>query len=181
MPTGDQSYELRLPEGGEIYAPEAANDPVVKALMEGYKELGYSQRDLDITLGAIKVMADRGVLQPPFDPAAEVAALGDNGAVRQQEQQTWLTSLHERKEIGDDEFGELMTLVPTAKGTRALEQLRKIMTESTTGAVLPTTTTVDPKAQAQQEAKDMAADKRYRTDRDFQRQADLKWKQAFGA
>lgn len=180
MPTGDASYQLTLPEGVEAFVPNAANDPVILKIAEAFKAAGKPQSAMNDIFGLVKILADGGAIQPPFDPAAETAALGDGGAALQQEQQTFLTSLKDRGELSEGAFGELMTLVPTANGTRAIQELRKLMTTNNDGAQLPNGQALDAKAQAQKDARDLAADPRYKTDRNFKKAADEAYKAAFG-
>lgn len=181
VPTGDATYNLTLPEGLEQWIPDAAADPAIKALAEHYKAEGLPQRTLDNALGALKVLADKGMIPPPLNFAAETAALTENGVdgrARQTGLETHLRALHERKELSDGELSELMSLVPTANGVRALEKLTKTMTDTT--AKLPGAGD-QPTGQdaAIAKAKELRRDSRYETDAKFRKEADAAWRSAY--
>lgn len=154
-----------------------ASDPAILALQEHAKSAGWTQGQYQDVLSSLEVFAEKGLLEPLFDPAAEVAKLGANGAAQMQEQESFLTSLKGRGELSDEGFGELMTLVPTAAGTRALAELRKVMGPA--GIIQTPQVDVTPAEQMMAEARAERLDPRYNADPKYRRAADLKWEQAW--
>lgn len=182
MPETADGYALAENDFVKTYVPNAADDPAIQTLREHFHETGATQGEFNRVFDSLQVMVDKGIIPPPLNPEAEIAALsagGVDGRARMVEQETWLRSLQTRGDIDEEGFGELMSLVPTARGTRALEQLRKTMT--TTNVQPPgDKTTPDPAAEAQAAAQAMHSDPKYRTDRQFKRAADAAWREAFG-
>lgn len=172
-------YAVNLPAELVKYTGEPS-DPAMKALREYAVEQKWSQGQFDDTLGVIKAFADKGVLHEMFDPAAEAAKLGDNAPARRQEVEVFAKSLLERKEIDDAEFGELMSLAPTAAGVTLMEKLRKMMGPGA-GVTAPRAGDGPQESPEMAEAKAMRLDPKYDTDSRFKRAADAAWIKAFQA
>jgi hypothetical protein len=168
-----------------VLGKDLAQDPAVTALREAALEKGWTPRQFNERIAeTIEILADRGLLQPNFDPAAERAALGENGSARQQELETFIGGLKTRGDIDDAEYGELMSLVPTASGVKALEKLRKMMAPGNDTPAPGGDTPAGGQpgdSEAQAEARALARDPRYETDPKFRREADRKFMEAFGA
>ena len=164
MPESFEAYQVNLPAELVKYTGPA-DDPAMKALREHAVEQKWSQGQFDDTLGVIKAFADKGVLLPMFDPAAEAAKLGENAGPRRQEVETLAQSLKARGEISDEEFGEMTSLAATAAGVTLMEKLRKMMGPNGTPPATPPGPNDGP-----QDSEGMAAAK-----------ADKAWIDAFNA
>jgi hypothetical protein len=182
VPGKDEAYAINVPDTIKPYLG-GENDPGLAALQGYARKSGWDQGRFDDTLGFLEHCAGEGLLGEAFDPGRELAALGDNGKARMAEQETFLTSVKERGEIDDAEFGELMSLTATAKGVTALEKIRKMMGPAGVAPKAPGGEggLVGDKASQQAEARQMAADPRYGKDPAFTREADGKWKLAFSS
>ncbi len=179
MPETADGYALNIPEAlGKIITPEKlAADPMIATLREHYKAAGRTQGDFDNLFEALGLLEAKGFVPAPIDFAAERAALGENGAARQGEVETFAKSLKARGDIDDAEFGELMSLAPTAAGVRLVEKLRKM---TGTGKIDPPNGQgADPGEAAKAEAQAMARDPKYGVDRQFTKEADAKFMAAF--
>lgn len=180
VPETADGYALNVPDNLKgIVNPEALGaDPMIKAVRDIFKAQGKSQGDFDTLFSTIGELEKLGFVPKPLDFAAERAALGENGQQRQAEVETFAKSLKDRGDITDAEFGELMSLQPTAAGVSLVEKLRK-MTGSNGGPTPPTPDNADPQAAAQDEARAMARDPKYQTDRAYRQKADAAWVAAF--
>jgi hypothetical protein len=147
-------------------------DPVAAELRAFAHANGLPQGWIDQQANLVKHLSEKGLLGDAFDPAAELTALGENGPARQQEQETFLTSLKENGQLDDDEYSELMQLVPTAAGTRALEKMRARMTGNTDALQPPAAPSGDPKADQLAKYRAQRADPKYETDKAFRKQTD---------
>jgi hypothetical protein len=181
VPESFEAYQVNLPPELVKYTG-AATDPVMKALREHALEQKWPQGRFDDTLSLIKVFADKGVLVPLFDPAAEAAKLGDKGAARRQDVEIFAKSLKSRNEITDEEFGEMASLAATAAGVQLVEKLRKMMGDAgKTPIDAPSGGDQSASSPAMAEAQTMRADPRYGKDSTFTRSADRKWVAAWEA
>lgn len=180
VPETAAGYALNIPESlkGALNAEALANDPAIVALRDHYKAQGRPQGDFDKLFEAMGVLQDKGILGKPVDFAAETAALGANGVARQKEVETFAQSLKQRGEITDAEFGDLMSLAPTASGVSLVEKMRswKPVTDLKNPGDTPA---VDPKEKAQADARTLAEDPKYGKDRAFTQAADEAYKKAF--
>jgi hypothetical protein len=118
-PGGRARRPRRLPAdalGGRREDLGAGGRPGAEDLREAAKEKGWTQGQFNERLGeTINILAEKGLLQANFDPAAETAKLsegGKDGKARQQEVQVFADSLKARGDIDDAEYGELMSLSP---------------------------------------------------------------------
>lgn len=179
MPDSPDGYKINAPETLKAFTGNLDTDPAVKTLREFYKEGGRSQGEFDNLFEALGHLADKGLISKPLDFAAERAALGENAAGRQAELETWAKGLKARGQLDDQEFGEVMSLTPTAAGVRALEKLRAMSNQTAGGPVPPAGDVPAPDA-AKEEARAMARDPKYGKDRNFTRAADAKWIEAYG-
>lgn len=178
VPEAPEGYKVNLTDEARAALGMTDNDPMVSELAKFAHANGKPQGWVDDALEAAAALASAGVFDAGFDPAAEVAKLGENGPARQREVETFAEALKMRGEITDEEFGALMSLVPEAAGTTLLEKLRKMM--GANGAVpAPNGTQTDPTEAAKEEARALARDPRYETDRAFRAMADEKFKLAF--
>lgn len=180
MPDAADGYVMNVPDNlkGIIDPGKLAADPMIAAVREHFKATGRTQGEFDQLFDTLGTLEAKGFIPKPLDFAAERAALGDNGAARQGEVETFAKALKQRGDIDDAEFGELMSLAPTAAGVRLVEKLRK-MTGDTTIKPPGEGGDADPKAAAQAEARALARDPRYEKDRQFRAEADAKYKAAF--
>jgi hypothetical protein len=182
VPETPDGYQLKLSEAAKTTLGSLEGDPVFASLREAAKEKGWTQGQFNERIGeAIEIMADKGLLVPNFDPAAEIGKLsegGKDGKARQQEVQVFADSLKARGDIDDAEYGELMSLAPTAAGVKLVEKLRAMA--ATGGTALPGGDG-GATAEAQKEAaREMRRDERYDKDPTFRREADLAYRKAWG-
>lgn len=185
VPADAAGYAINIPDSLKTFVAAEPGDPAWQTLAKHAADQKWPQGRVDDAVALLEAFAKEGQLEPVFDPAAETAKLGANGKAQQQEQETFLTALKARGDINEDDFGELMSLVPTAAGTRALAKLRGLMGPA--GAAIPPPAT-DPveggqagDTAAQAEARKMARDPRYGVDSKFTKQADAAWMAAFSA
>lgn len=184
MPDTADGYAANLPDNLKAYvnAENLAADPMTKAVREHFKETGKNQGDFDNLFETLGVLEAKGFIPKPIDFAAETAKLsegGKDGKARQQEVETYANALKARGDLDDEEFGELMTLAPTAAGVRLIEKLRT-MTQQNDPTKAPAGDAQGTQEAAQAKAREMARDPRYHTDRGFQKEADRLWKEAYG-
>jgi len=177
VPETADGYTVNL-DGLETWTRDA-DDPALKALREGFKEMGKTQGAVDDALDALRVLSKAGLIPPPFDAQAEVAKLGDGGAERMKDVETFLRALHDRGELDPDEFAELMSVVPTAAGVRGFEKLRKAMSQDNTKVDPPADPPADPRAAKLAEARALRMDPKYETDPEFRKRADRAYQAAF--
>ncbi|HZL00475.1 MAG TPA: hypothetical protein VFC47_11310 [Caulobacteraceae bacterium] len=181
VPATAADYTLNIPDGLKAYivSPEAlATDPLLAAIREHFAAAKRPQGDFDTLFEALGVAQAKGLLSPPIDFKAQREALGENGAARQAEVETFAKSLKARGDIDDGEFGELMSLAPMAAGVRLVEKLRK-MGNQPSGVAPPPAAADNPASAAQAEAKAMARDPRYGKDSAFTKAADAAWQKAY--
>lgn len=185
MPTEPGGYSFNISEAAQGVLGDLAGDPAVEALRAAALAKGWSQGQFDDRIGtAIDVLAEAGLLEPGLNPTAELAKLGENGAARRQEVETFATQLKDRGEIDDGEYAELVSLAPTASGVTLMEKLRKMMTPSGASATPAggdnTPAGGEPGDTPEQaEARTMRRDPKYDSDREFRRAADQKFAAAF--
>jgi hypothetical protein len=179
IPETADGYALNVPDNlKSILAPESlAKDPMVATIREHFKSTGRTQGEFDQLFDTIGVLQAKGFVPKPLDFAAERAALGENGAARQAEVETFAKAMKSRGDLDDAEFGELMSLAPTRAGVTLVEKLRKMTGNET--VKLPTDNVEDPKAAEQKAAQAMQDDPRYQTDRKFRKAADEAYMKAF--
>jgi hypothetical protein len=147
-----------------------ADDPAIKELREFAFAEKWPQSRMDDTLKLMQHFADKGLLGDSFDPAAEIAALGENGKAQMEEQETFINAAVANGKITEAEAEELLTLSVTANGTRALAALRKMMGEAGL-VVAPAGGGVDHAANLNR-AKEMRRDPQYDSDPKFRKEAD---------
>lgn len=179
MPADAAGYTVNLADEGKTALGLTDDDPIVTGLAEYAAKNGKPQGYVDDVLEAAAELAKAGLFDSGFDPKAETEKLGENADGRRREVELFGESLKARGEIDDEEFGELMSLSPTAAGVSLIEKLRKRMTDQ--GKIVPPTggDTNDAEA-AKTKAREMAADPKYQNDRTFRREADKAWAAAFG-
>lgn len=178
IPDTADGYAFTVSDKARGLLGDVSQDPAVAAAREFAKSKGWTQGQFDDHIGGlVNHLAEKGLFEPTFDPKAQTTALGEHGATRQRELYTFAESLKTRGEINEEQFGELISLIPTKPGTELLEFLRKQMRGGgvDTGGG-PAGDTADAKAKAQQ----MAADPKYHTDRAFRKEADAAWVAAYG-
>lgn len=184
VPEAADGYAFNLSEKGKAVWGDVADDPAIKAIREHAHAAGKPQGYIDDVTEVMNVLAEKGLLEPPFDPAAELAKLGEGGEARRTEAELFAQAWKARGDLDDEEFGELMSLTPTAAGVRLVEKLRKSMVNAPAikadmpaaqGAAQPGDTP------AQAEARAMARDERYGKDKAFTREADRKFQEAFSS
>lgn len=181
VPEAPEGYAVTLPDNLVKYTG-AADDPVMKALRDHAVEQKWPQGKFDDTVGLIKVFADKGVLLPLFDPAAEAAKLGDKAPARRAEVETFAKALKERGEINDEEFGEIAALAATASGVTLFEKMRKWMVPGVgAGPIPPGQSDQSQDSPEMAAAKEMRLDPKYNSDSRFKRAADAAWVAAFKA
>lgn len=180
VPEAADGYAVNLPPELAKYTGDAS-DPAMKALRDHAAAEKWPQGRFDEVMGLLKVFADKGVLTPMFDPAAERAKLGDRGEARQQEALAFATALKDRKEISDEEFGELASLAVTAPGVGLMEKLRKMMGPAGAQPIPPGPGDQSGESPAMDAAKALRADPKYGKDSRFTRAADKAWTEAFEA
>jgi hypothetical protein len=176
-PDAADGYGFTVSDKARSALGDISNDPAVKEAQAYAFEQGWTRGEFDKNVGGlVNHLVEKGLFEPTFDPAAETAALGEHGATRQRELQTFLDSVKTRGEIDDAQYGELSRLVPTAAGTRALEWLKGQMRGGGLDTGGDGAAVEDGKAKAME----MAQDPRYRSDRVFRAEADAAWVAAFG-
>lgn len=180
VPEAADGYQVNLDDAAKASLGLTDKDPMVEALSKFAHESGKPQGWLDDVMEGAAALAKAGLFDGGFDAAAEATALGDNAAGRRREVEVFAQSLKDRGEIDDGEFGELMSLSPTANGVKLIEKMRKMMGDqgkipAPGGEGKP----VDAGEAAKEEARKMAADPRYEKDRAFKVEADKAWMKAF--
>ncbi len=176
VPETADGYAVTLADPLKAYfSGDPAADPAVAALREHFKATGKSQGEFDALFENLQVLVDKGIIPPPLNLEAEVTALaegGKDGKARQGEQETFLRALKDRGELSDETFGELMSLVPTANGVRALEQLRKAMTGNAGDIQAPKDAADEAKKAREIEVLGALKDPKYQSDNTFRKAAD---------
>lgn len=179
VPEAADGFKVNLPAEFAKFAGDAT-DPAMVALREHAVAEKWSQGRFDDTMSLIKVFAGKGLLDQVYDPAAEAKKLGDKAEPRRQEIETFATSLKERGEIDDAEFGELAAMSLTAAGVTVLEKLRKMMGPG--GGEPKTPGGGEPAGgSAMDQANAMRLDPKYDSDGTFRRKADKAWVDAWNA
>lgn len=173
VPETADAYAFTPSEDAAKILGDMSNDPALKTLREAAKEKGWTQGQFNERIvETVNILASKGLLQANFDPAAEVAKLsegGKDGKARQQEVQVFADSLKARGDITDVEYGELMSLMPTAAGVNLVEKLRAM---STKGGAPIAPGGGDGNVDALAQARAMRLDPKYETDPTYRRQAD---------
>lgn len=182
VPAAADGYAWDLSDKGKsVWGEDVKADPAVKALSEHFQAQGWSQRRVNDVAEAMNVLADKGLIEPPFDPSAELAKLGENGAARVTEAENFVKAMQARGELTEEEFGEAMSLTPTAAGVSLLEKLRAGRKDPiVTDAGGPSAHAQPGDTPAQAEARALSRDERYGKDKAFTKEADAKWMTAFG-
>lgn len=182
MPETAEGYAANLSEAAQkVWGADLTADPAFVEARAWAKEQGMSQGEFDRNVvGLMERLAEKGVIEPAFDPAAELAQLGENGETRRREAELFAEAWKARGELDDAEFGELMSLTPTAAGVRLVEKMRKAMANPPTLEASPAPgTDANGDTAAQAAARAARADPRYENDPAFRRQADRAWMEAF--
>lgn len=172
-----EAYAINLDDEGRQALGLQDDDPLVAGLRSYAATSGKPQGWLDDVLEGAAHLAREGLFDAGFDPAAEAAALGENAAGRRREVEVFAQGLKDRGDLDEAEFGELMSLSPTAAGVRLVEKLRRMMG---TGQI-PAPGGVPDEAQeaARTQAREMRKDPRYETDRQYRAEADAAWRAAW--
>lgn len=178
VPESADAYQVNLDEAGREALGLTDGDPLVEGLRKYAHEKGKPQGYVDDVLEAAAEMARAGLFDAGLDPAAEAAALGENAEGRRREVEVFGQALKARGDITEAEYGELMSLAPTAAGVTLIEKLRKMMTDN--GQIKPPGDAPSPEDAAKEEARNLAKDPKYGKDRAFTAEADRKWAAAFG-
>jgi hypothetical protein len=178
VPEKPDGYSLTFSEKAKGLVGDLSNDPLVKALQEHAHTNKWPQKDFQRMAEVLELAAEKGLLEPPIDAKAEAAKLGKDGEQRQRDMETYLQALQARTDIDAEMFGEGMTLGATANGIKLLEFFRKQMPNG--GRIDPPLGALSGDVSADQaRAREMARDPKYNTDRDFRREADALWQNAF--
>lgn len=178
VPEAVDGYAVNVSDTAREKLGLTDGDPMVAALSKFAHESGKPQGWMDDVMEGAAVLAEGGLFDGGFDPAAEAAALGENADGRRREVEVFAESLKTRGEIDEGMFGELMSLSPTANGVKLIEYMRKQMGaggeipkpgggQAESGDVLKA------------KAKEMRADPRYENDRSFRAEADEAFKIAY--
>lgn len=179
-PDKADGFALNLSDKAKAGLGDMTNDPALAAVREHALAKGWTQGEFDDRIGeTLNVLAEKGLLAPAFDPAAELAKLGEGGKAKQEDLQVFAKNLLERKEITADEYEEFMSLVPTAAGTLLLGKMRRMM--GAAGEIKVEGTPAETKDQLMERARNQRRDPRYNTDPQFQRETDELRKRAFAA
>lgn len=178
VPTKAEDYAVNLSDEAKTGLGLTDDDPMVKTLQDHALKNGKPQGWLDDVMEAAGVLNAAGLLDGAFDPAAELAKMGENGAALRTEAETYAGALKERGEISDDAYGELMSLTPTAAGVELIRYFRKAANHEA-GFDAPQGDAVTGKEALQAKAQEMARDPRYETDRAFRKEADALYMKAF--
>ncbi len=179
VPEGVDGYAVNVSDTAREKLGLTDGDPMVEALSKFAHESGKPQGWLDDVMEGAAALAEAGLFDSSFDPAAEAAALGENADGRRREVEVFAESLKTRGEIDEGMFGELMSLSPTANGVKLIEYMRKQMGA---GGDIPKPTEGQGATlnEAQEEARTLSRDPKYGKDRAFTADADRKWMAAFG-
>lgn len=146
-----------------------AEDPIIKGLTEIAAKSGMTQGAVDDFLKTAAEMAKAGLFDTGFDPAAEMAALGENAAGRRREVEIFADALKSRGEGFDDGMHqELMSLSPTANGIKLVEFFRKLAGPAGE-IVAPDKSGPTAKEEALAKWREQRVDPRYQTDKDFRK------------
>ncbi|GAW42427.1 hypothetical protein SH203_02843 [Brevundimonas sp. SH203] len=146
-----------------------ADDPIIKGLTEIAAKSGMTQGAVDDFLKTAAEMAKAGLFDTGFDPAVEMAALGENAAGRRREVEIFADALKARGEGFDDGMHqELMSLSPTANGVKLVEFFRKLAGPAGE-IVAPDKGGPTAKDEALAKWREQRVDPRYETDKDFRR------------
>ena len=178
VPEAADGYRVNLDDEAKGRLGLGDDDPLVKGLFEAAAEGKKPQGWVDDVLQGAAELAKRGLFDAGFDPKAEAEALGENADGRRRDAEVWAKGLMDRGVIDEGEFGELMSLTPTAAGVKLIEKLKGLAGPA--GDIqAPTDGGIAPGEAKKAKAREMAADKRYGRDRAFTREADAAWKEAF--
>lgn len=178
VPDKPEAYAVNVSDEVKTGLGLVDDDPMVKALQAHAHENKKPQGWLDDVMEAAGVLNAKGLLDGAFDPAAELAKMGENGAAVRTEAETYAGALKERGEISEDAYGELMSLTPTAAGVELIRYFRKAANQEA-GFDPPEGGGVSSEEALQKKARDMAADPRYETDKAFRKEADALYIKAF--
>lgn len=174
-----EAYVVNLDDDAKTALGLVDGDPLVGHLQKLAHDGKWPQGRVDDFLTTAADMARAGLFDAGIDPAAEAAALGENAAGRRREVEVWAESLKERGEISEGEFGELMSLSPTANGVTLIEKIRKL---AGAGGGIPKPQPADEAGDQkalQDKAREMRRDPRYETDKEFRGDADRAWREAW--
>ena len=176
---GGYSFDGLSDKGKGVWGSDLAGDPAIQAVTEMAHAAGWSQRRMDDVVSVMNALADKGLIDAPFDPAAELQKLGANGSARVTEAENYVKALQARGEIDAEMAAELTTLTPTAAGVKVLEWLQ---TGKPMALDAPATGDGDGRAgdtAAQAVARAARQDPRYDSDPHFRRKADQDFRTAF--
>lgn len=177
VPERADGYRVNLDDEAKGRLGLGDDDPLVKGLFEAAAEGKRPQGWVDDVLEGAAELAKRGLFDAGFDPKAEAEALGENADGRRRDAEVWAKGLMDRGVIDEGEFGELMSLTPTASGVKLIEKLKGLAGPA--GDIQAPSAAGDSAGDLKAKAQAMAGDPRYHTDRDFKREADEMWKKAY--
>lgn len=178
VPDTPEAYAVNVSDEVKTGLGLTDDDPMVKALQAHAHDTKKPQGWLDDVMEAAGVLNAKGLLDGVFDPAAELAKMGENGAALRTEAETYAGALKERGEISEDAYGELMSLTPTAAGVELIRYFRKAANQEA-GFDAPSEGGPTSQEVLQQKAQEMARDPKYGTDRAFTKEADALWIKAY--
>lgn len=182
-PDKADGYALNFSDAAKAQLGDLTGDPAVQAVREHALAKGWTQGEFDDRITeTLNVLAEKGLLAPSFDAAAEVAKLSEgglNGKGRQQDVEVFAKNLQTRGEIDQDLYNELVSLAPTAAGVRLVEYFRKEMGAKGEIQLPPGDGQINV-AEAKAQAKSMRQDPRYETDPKFRAETDRLAMQSYG-
>lgn len=178
VPEAPDGYQINLADEAKTRLGLGDDDPLVKGLFEAAAEAKKPQGWVDDVLEGAAELAKRGLFDAGFDPKAEAEALGENADGRRRDAEVWAKGLMERGVIDEGEFGELMSLTPTAAGVKLIEKL-KVLAGPAGDIQVPDAAAPAAGEALKAKAREMAGDPRYHTDREFRREADEMWRKAY--
>ncbi|WP_138141233.1 hypothetical protein [Brevundimonas vancanneytii] len=178
VPEAADGYAVNLSDDARERLGLTDGDPLVAELSKFAHAQGKPQGWLDDVMEGAAALAEAGLFDGGFDPAAEAASLGENAEGRRREVELFAESLKSRGEIDDGMFGELMSLSPTANGVKLIEKMRSLMGQN---GMIPTPSGAEPNGADALKAKalEMAKDPKYGRDRQFTAEANAAWAQAY--
>ncbi len=178
MPEAPDGYAINLSDDAREKLGLTDGDPLVAELSKFAHAQGKPQGWLDDVMEGAAALAEAGLFDGGFDPAAEAASLGENAEGRRREVELFAESLKSRGDIDDGMFGELMSLSPTANGVKLIEKMRSLMGQN---GQIPTPSGAEPNSADALKAKaqEMAKDPKYGRDRQFTAEANAAWALAY--
>lgn len=113
------------PEGAENIGPIAADDPGLQAFLQSAHKHGVTAEAVAGILADMTLVADPHVAKP-FDEAAELAKLGDQGPQMAGTVKVWVDGLAEKNIMPKDMHDAAMRFGKTADGVKVLNFFREL-------------------------------------------------------